>query len=148
MCWRRRPTETSDRAVRERDRILLGSAHAVPETVCSASACRIPRRKWCIWNPMPVQDLDARMRVSAWGVGPLLFAPWNWYKTLSLWQTRIPIESVQPCTHIYSKYWRITGASNTFATCPWSKHGIHIQQHFQKSAIKQSNLIRNWVYGN
>ncbi len=33
LCWRRSPTETSDRAVRdsERDRMLLGSAHAVPE---------------------------------------------------------------------------------------------------------------------
>ena len=33
LCWRRSPTETSDRAVRERDRMLLGSAHAMPEHV-------------------------------------------------------------------------------------------------------------------
>ncbi len=31
LCWRRSPTETSDWAVRETDRMLLGSAHAVPE---------------------------------------------------------------------------------------------------------------------
>ncbi len=31
LCWRRIPTETSDRSVRERDCMLLGSAHAVPE---------------------------------------------------------------------------------------------------------------------
>ncbi len=31
LCWRRSPTETSDRAVRETGRMLLGSTHAVPE---------------------------------------------------------------------------------------------------------------------
>ncbi len=29
-CWQRIPTETTGRAVRESDRMLLGSAHAVP----------------------------------------------------------------------------------------------------------------------
>jgi hypothetical protein len=44
LCWRRSPTETSDRAVRERDRLLVGSTHAVPEHAGCRGWQSAPRR--------------------------------------------------------------------------------------------------------
>ena len=100
--WSWVPADGSDHAVRERDLMLLGSTHAEPQDAGWRqwqSAARptvglqIPCCKWSTWNPMPVQDMHSRMRVSAWA----------------------------PC------YLRVETDLRQWV--PWSKHGIHIQQH-------------------
>ncbi len=94
-------------------------------TVCSASGC-----KFRVAN----DALETQCLYKAWTPG-CAYRHGIWYLRLETgqrhWSCAKPIESVQLCKRIYSKYRRITGASTTFATCPWSKHGIiiHIQQH-------------------
>jgi hypothetical protein len=106
--------------------MLLGSAHAVPQDAGWRRwqqlrvGLQTPRCKWSTWNPMPVQHLHSRMRVSAWAPCYLRVETDLRHLVCGKREFRLKL----------SKCWRITGASNTFATFPWSKHGSHIQHHF------------------
>ena len=143
MCWRRIPTERSGRSVRESDWMLLVSAHAVPTHVGDGGdsqhrvGLQIQRHKRCTWTPMPVRRQD-QMRVSAWIVGSLLFAPW---KRSDL---KTVIENAHQCIQLYAIYWWIECASNTFSAVTWCSHGIHIQQHLGIPAIEKSK--KSWYH--
>ena len=79
LCWRRIPTETSGRSVRESDQTLLGRANGcwmTAVTVSSASACifRVTNDA----HETQCLHKDGTMRVSAWKVDTFLFAPRDW----------------------------------------------------------------------
>ncbi len=106
-------------------RCMWGDGSDSQKRIC----LQIHRHNWCICNPIPVWRRD-QMRVSAWIVGLLLFAPWNRTDLINL----IESGNVGPTVHrnignIMMNGLCIVAASNAFSAVPWSNHSIRIQQH-------------------
>ena len=124
LWWRRIPTATSGRAVRESDRMLLGSAHAVPM-----------HEGWRRWQSAPRRLANSASQMmhlnpnACTTAGPVARIGMNcWLLAITscalklTWSEKCDWKcpSVQShCKLIYAIYWWIECASNTFSYVTW-----------------------------